>query len=134
MNYDKDNISDRMLKRIGQYCKQDDFQPEVIGKVSLAAKSLCMWVRAMEVRACHLYRNILTRAFTQLVQRERGKRKGWQPSPKEMDFHVFILFLQVYGRVYRVVEPKRLQLKSATAQLAEKQAALAEAQDKLREV
>lgn len=26
-----------------------DFQPEVIGKVSLAAKSLCMWVRAMEV-------------------------------------------------------------------------------------
>uniref|UniRef100_A0A3P8VN13 Dynein axonemal heavy chain 2 n=1 Tax=Cynoglossus semilaevis TaxID=244447 RepID=A0A3P8VN13_CYNSE len=88
VNYDKDNISDRMLKRIGQYCKQDDFQPEVIGKVSLAAKSLCMWVRAMEV----------------------------------------------YGRVYRVVEPKRLQLKSATAQLAEKQAALAEAQDKLREV
>jgi hypothetical protein len=49
MNFDKDNISDRVLKKIGQYCAQPDFQPEIIGRVSLAAKSLCMWVRAMEV-------------------------------------------------------------------------------------
>ncbi|GLD54095.1 dynein axonemal heavy chain 2, partial [Lates japonicus] len=48
VNFDKDNISDRVLKKIGQYCRQVDFQPEIIGKVSLAAKSLCMWVRAME--------------------------------------------------------------------------------------
>ncbi|XP_042367999.1 dynein axonemal heavy chain 2 [Plectropomus leopardus] len=88
VNFDKDNISDRVLKKIGQYCKQSDFQPEIIGKVSLAAKSLCMWVRAMEV----------------------------------------------YGRIYRVVEPKRAQLNAAMAQLAEKQAALAAAQSKLREV
>ncbi|KAM7366101.1 hypothetical protein PAMP_015569 [Pampus punctatissimus] len=87
VNFDKDNISDRVLKKIGQYCRQVDFQPEIIGKVSLAAKSLCMWVRAMEV----------------------------------------------YGRIYRVVEPKRAQLNAATAQLAEKQAALTEAQNKLRE-
>ncbi|XP_076026906.1 dynein axonemal heavy chain 2 [Genypterus blacodes] len=88
VNFDKDNISDRVLKKIGQYCKQVDFQPEIVGKVSLAAKSLCMWVRAMEV----------------------------------------------YGRIYRVVEPKRLQLQAASSQLAEKQAALAEAQSKLQEV
>ncbi|XP_070711337.1 dynein axonemal heavy chain 2 [Pempheris klunzingeri] len=88
VNFDKDNISDRVLKKIGQYCRQVDFQPDIIGKVSLAAKSLCMWVRAMEV----------------------------------------------YGRIYRVVEPKRAQLNTAMAQLAEKQAALAEAQNKLREV
>ncbi|XP_078020536.1 dynein axonemal heavy chain 2 [Epinephelus lanceolatus] len=88
VNFDKDNISDRVLKKIGHYCRQADFQPEIIGKVSLAAKSLCMWVRAMEV----------------------------------------------YGRIYRVVEPKRAQLNAATAQLAEKQAALAAAQSKLREV
>ncbi|XP_060896803.1 dynein axonemal heavy chain 2-like [Labrus mixtus] len=88
VNFDKDNISDRVLKKIGQYCRQADFLPETIGKVSLAAKSLCMWVRAMEV----------------------------------------------YGRIFRVVEPKRAQLNTATTQLAEKQAALAEAQNKLREV
>ena len=50
MNFDKDNITDRVLKKIGQYCAQADFQPDIIGRVSSAAKSLCMWVRAMEVR------------------------------------------------------------------------------------
>lgn len=49
INFDKNNISARVLKRISQFCTLSDFQPEVIGKVSLAAKSLCMWVRAMEV-------------------------------------------------------------------------------------
>lgn len=41
---------------------------------------------------------------------------------------------QVYGRIYRVVEPKRARLHGAMTQLAEKQASLAEAQGKLREV
>uniref|UniRef100_A0A672FP66 Dynein axonemal heavy chain 2 n=1 Tax=Salarias fasciatus TaxID=181472 RepID=A0A672FP66_SALFA len=88
VNFDKDNISDRVLKKIGKYCRQADFQPDIIGKVSLAAKSLCMWVRAMEV----------------------------------------------YGHVYRVVEPKRAQLNTVMAQLRDKQAALAEAQSKLQEL
>lgn len=88
VNYDKDNMSDRVLKKIGTYCALSDFQPEIIGRVSLAAKSLCMWVRAMEV----------------------------------------------YGRIYRVVEPKRQRLHQAQSQLAEKQAILAEAKAKLKEV
>lgn len=88
INFDKDNMSDRVLKKIGTYCSQADFQPEIIGRVSLAAKSLCMWVRAMEV----------------------------------------------YGRIYRVVEPKRQRLNQATSQLKEKQAILTEAKAKLKEV
>ena len=88
MNFDKDNITDRVLKKIGQYCSQADFQPEIIGRVSSAAKSLCMWVRAMEV----------------------------------------------YGRIYRVVEPKRQRLNTATSQLQEKAGQLAAAKDKLAEV
>ena len=88
VNYDKDNMTDRILKKIGTYCSQADFQPEIIGRVSLAAKSLCMWVRAMEV----------------------------------------------YGRIYRVVEPKKQRLAQATSQLQEKQAVLAEAKAKLKEV
>lgn len=86
--FDKDNISDRVLKKIGQYVAQTDFQPEIIGRVSLAAKSLCMWVRAMEV----------------------------------------------YGRIYRVVEPKKQRLNAALGQLKEKQEALGEAKAKLAEV
>lgn len=41
---------------------------------------------------------------------------------------------QMYGRIYRVVEPKRARMNAALAQLAEKQAAQAEAQARLREV
>ena len=88
MDFDKDNITDRVLKKIGQYVAQTDFQPEVIGRVSVAAKSLCMWVRAMEV----------------------------------------------YGRIYRVVEPKKQRLNAALLQLKEKQDALSEAKAKLAEV
>ena len=61
VNFDKENISDKTLKRIGQICAKPDFKPDTVGRVSFAAKSLCMWVRAMEV----------------------------------------------YGRIYRVVEPKK---------------------------
>lgn len=86
--YDKDNMSDRVLKKIGTYVSRAEFKPDTVGRVSFAAKSLCMWVRAMEV----------------------------------------------YGRIYRVVEPKKKRLESAMAQLAEKQASLAEARAKLQEV
>ena len=77
-----------MLKRIGQYCAKDNFKPDIVGRVSFAARSLCLWVRAMEV----------------------------------------------YGKVYRVVEPKKKKLEQANKQLADKQASLRDAKDKLREV
>ena len=40
VEFDKDNMSDRVLKRIGQYCAQPDFMPDIIGKF---ANKLC-WV------------------------------------------------------------------------------------------
>ncbi|KAJ3335866.1 Dynein heavy chain 2, axonemal [Gonapodya sp. JEL0774] len=48
VNFEKDNISDKILKKISTYCAEESFNPEVVGKVSGAAKSLCLWVRAME--------------------------------------------------------------------------------------
>ncbi|GIZ02364.1 dynein heavy chain 2, axonemal [Caerostris extrusa] len=45
--YDRDNITDAALNKIGKYIKKPEFQPQTVGKVSVAAKSLCMWVRAM---------------------------------------------------------------------------------------
>ena len=88
MNFDRNNITDRVLKKIGTYTAQSDFQAEIIGRVSLAAKSLCLWVRAMEL----------------------------------------------YGKIYRVVEPKRQRLEGAQSQLQEKQTMLQAAKDKLAEV
>ncbi|XP_014680873.1 PREDICTED: dynein heavy chain 2, axonemal-like [Priapulus caudatus] len=88
MNFDKDSINDRVLKKIDTYCANPDFDPDIIGRVSSAAKSLCMWVRAMDK----------------------------------------------YGHIFRVVEPKRQKLEGATSQLSEKQASLAAAKAKLKEV
>ncbi|KAJ3217500.1 Dynein heavy chain 2, axonemal [Dinochytrium kinnereticum] len=48
INFDKDNISDKILKKISQYCSDENFNPEIVGRVSGAAKSLCMWAKAME--------------------------------------------------------------------------------------
>ena len=107
VDFDKDNMTDKVLKKIGTYVNNPDFKPDLVGRVSGAAKSLCMWVRAMEV----------------------------------------------YGRIYRVVEPKRKvccndyiyhtgrclfitlqRLEEANRKLAEKQAILAEAKSRLKEV
>ncbi len=61
IHFDKEHMTDKTLKKIGQQVAKPDFKPETVGRVSFAAMSLCKWVRAMEV----------------------------------------------YGRIYRVVEPKR---------------------------
>lgn len=47
---------------------------------------------------------------------------------------MWVRAMDVYGRVYRVVEPKRQRLKQAEEVLHEKQAQLAAAQAKLDEV
>jgi len=49
MDYDKDNIPPATIKKIVVYYDDPEFAPEVVSKVSKAATSLCMWVRAMKV-------------------------------------------------------------------------------------
>lgn len=88
INFDKDNMSDKVLRKIRNYVTRPEFDPEEVGRVSNAAKSLCMWVRAMDV----------------------------------------------YGRIFKVVEPKRIALKKTQDALAAKQKSLADAQAKLKEV
>ena len=47
--YDKENIPDKTIKQLQKYINNPDFVPEKVKKVSTAATSLCMWVRAMDV-------------------------------------------------------------------------------------
>jgi dynein heavy chain len=47
-DFDKDNIDPKKVKAIQKYVKNDSFQPDTVGKVSKAARSLCLWVRAMD--------------------------------------------------------------------------------------
>ncbi len=41
--------STRTAWQVSKYTRAPSFDPEEVGNVSQAAKSLCMWVRAMEV-------------------------------------------------------------------------------------
>ena len=50
-DYDKDNIPEKRIKALQKYMKMSDFDPESVGKVSKACKSLCMWARAMDTYA-----------------------------------------------------------------------------------
>jgi dynein heavy chain, axonemal len=51
LQHDKDAMSsdDALLKRLAKLAASPDFTPDAVGKVSLAARGMCMWVRAMEV-------------------------------------------------------------------------------------
>jgi dynein heavy chain len=46
--YDKDNIPQAALKKLSKYVVKDEYQPDVVGRQSSAAKSLCMWTHAMD--------------------------------------------------------------------------------------
>lgn len=46
-SYDKDNISDKIIKKIQPYMENPEFTPDKIRKVSTACTSMCQWVHAM---------------------------------------------------------------------------------------
>jgi hypothetical protein len=50
-DYDKDTITQGTLNKLKKYVENPKFTPEAVEKVSKAAKSMCMWVRAMDLYA-----------------------------------------------------------------------------------
>ena len=46
-DYDKENIPEKVIKKITEYVENDQFTPEVIAKVSKACTAICQWVHAM---------------------------------------------------------------------------------------
>ncbi|KAG2466381.1 DYH6 protein, partial [Polypterus senegalus] len=49
VEYDKNNIKAQVLQKLQKYINNPDFIPEKVEKVSKACKSMCMWVRAMDL-------------------------------------------------------------------------------------
>ncbi|XP_030047949.1 dynein axonemal heavy chain 6 [Microcaecilia unicolor] len=49
LEYDKENIKTQLLQKLQKYVNNPDFVPEKVEKVSKACKSMCMWVRAMDL-------------------------------------------------------------------------------------
>ena len=46
--FDKDNIQEGQLKKLKKFVNDPRFTPENIGKKSVAGRSICMWVKAMD--------------------------------------------------------------------------------------
>jgi dynein heavy chain len=110
VNYDKDNISDSMLKKVEKYSNDERFLPDVVGKQSIAARCLCLWVRAMVTV---------------------------RPSCSDLYLSLYLCLSDPpvqYGYVYRNVAPKQEKLRQSTASLAKSQAALKQAQQTLTEI
>ncbi|XP_075717900.1 dynein axonemal heavy chain 6 [Rhinoderma darwinii] len=49
MDYDKENIKHQILLKLQKYISNPNFIPEKVEKVSKACRSMCMWVRAMDL-------------------------------------------------------------------------------------
>ncbi|CAH2055605.1 unnamed protein product, partial [Iphiclides podalirius] len=47
MRFDKESITEDMIKKLKRYVQNPDYEPTKIQKVSKACMSLCMWVHAM---------------------------------------------------------------------------------------
>ncbi|XP_069668946.1 dynein axonemal heavy chain 6 isoform X3 [Periplaneta americana] len=86
--YEKDKISDALLKKLKDYVEHPDFIPDKVATQSKVCKSMCMWVRAIDM----------------------------------------------YAKVYRVVEPKRKRLEEAERELNQVMGVLREKQQRLAEV
>ena len=48
INFDHKNLPDKIYNRLKRYTKHTDFNPLTVGKISVACKSMCSWVLALE--------------------------------------------------------------------------------------
>jgi dynein heavy chain len=76
-NFDKDHIPEPVLKKLKKYTDNPLFDPNAVAKHSVAAKSLCMWVRAIEVYS-QVYKNvepkrIRVKEASALLEASKGK-------------------------------------------------------------
>nr|XP_019939373.1 PREDICTED: dynein heavy chain 6, axonemal [Paralichthys olivaceus] len=71
-DYDKDNIKPQILQKLQKYINNADFIPEKVEKVSRACKSMCMWVRAMNL-------------YSRVLKEVGPKRQKLALAQKELD-------------------------------------------------
>ncbi|XP_063073303.1 dynein axonemal heavy chain 6 [Engraulis encrasicolus] len=72
MEYDKENIKSAILGKLQKYIQNPDFIPEKVEKVSKACRSMCMWVRAMDL-------------YSRVLKEVEPKRKKLAGAQAELD-------------------------------------------------
>ena len=102
--FPKDDISDFVVKKLRKYTVDPDFTPDTVGRVSKAAKSLCMWCLAMD-------------KYSEVAKTVEPKRKALNEAQKDLD------------DVMAALKVKEDHLASVEANVAALQANLKAAQD-----
>nr|XP_014351765.1 PREDICTED: dynein heavy chain 6, axonemal-like [Latimeria chalumnae] len=72
LEFDKDNIKPQILQKLQKYLNNPEFVPEKVEKVSKACKSMCMWVRAMDL-------------YSRVVKEVEPKRQKFGAAQAELD-------------------------------------------------
>lgn len=83
MDYDKDNIKPQILQKLHKYITNPDFVPEKVEKVSKACKSMCMWVRAMDL-------------YSRVLKEVGPKREKLAAAQVSLVIFIIIIFLCWY--------------------------------------
>ncbi|XP_025054886.1 dynein heavy chain 6, axonemal [Alligator sinensis] len=89
LEYDKENIKPQILLKLQKYINNPDFVPEKVEKVSKACRSMCMWVRAMDL-------------YSRVVKEVEPKRQKFNAAQAELD--ATMATLQEKQRKLRQVE------------------------------
>jgi hypothetical protein len=76
LRFNKDTLDDALLKKLGKFTNDKEFTPDIVGKVSSAAKGMCLWVHAMKVRV-----NSVTTITYQPCCGQYQQHLRWQPQP-----------------------------------------------------
>ncbi|CAH2322448.1 Hypothetical predicted protein [Pelobates cultripes] len=72
LEYDKENIKPQILMKLQKYIANPEFVPEKVEKVSKACRSMCMWVRAMDL-------------YSRVVKDVEPKKKKLAAAQAELD-------------------------------------------------
>uniref|UniRef100_A0A8C6TD81 Dynein heavy chain coiled coil stalk domain-containing protein n=1 Tax=Neogobius melanostomus TaxID=47308 RepID=A0A8C6TD81_9GOBI len=91
-DYDKDNIKPQILQKLQKYINNQDFFPEKVEKVSKACKSMCMWVRAMD-----LYSKVLKEVGPKREKLAKAQVSEWQYFEK---VNVLLNYLKFFNVLY----------------------------------
>ena len=118
-NFDKDNISNSVLKAIGKYTKQKDFNGDDVGKVSTAAAAMCDWVCAMELYA-KVFRDVEPKR--RMLQRAEAKlqKKTDELAKSEAELKEVIEKVQLLQKGYEDSENEKMTLINEAAALEDK--------------
>uniref|UniRef100_A0A7N8YMF0 Dynein, axonemal, heavy chain 6 n=1 Tax=Mastacembelus armatus TaxID=205130 RepID=A0A7N8YMF0_9TELE len=89
-DYDKDNIKPQILLKLQKYMSNPDFVPEKVEKVSRACRSMCMWVRAM---------NLYSRVLKEVGPKRQKLAKALSAFTLIFFFSLFTLFYYLFLKV-----------------------------------